>query len=89
MARTEQEIFEEILGDGKLYDNSFVPEVHHTVYDKDGEDVSGLEVELYDIHGDLQYIVLSLDIVEEFCEELVSYKKGIIEAIASGGLEDA
>lgn len=89
MARTEQEIFEETFKEGKMYDNTFVPDVYHTVYSKDGEDVSGLEVELYDIHGDVQSIILSLDIVEEFCEELLSYKKGMIEATTSGGFEDA
>lgn len=89
MARTEQEIFNEAMSNLTIYDNSFVPEIHHTTYSKDGEEVSGLEIEFTDTNGDICYAILSLDIIEEFGEELLSYKKGIVEAITLGGLEDA
>lgn len=88
MARTEQEIFAEAMSRNTMYDNSFVPDIHHTVYNKDGVDVSGLEIEFTDTNGDPSFVILSLDIIEEFGEELLSYKKGIVEAATLGGLED-
>ncbi len=88
MTDSEQEIFAEAMSGSPIFDNTFVPEIHHTVYSKDGLDTSGLEIEFTDVNGDIRYVILSLDIVEEFGEELLSYKKGMVEAITLGGIDD-
>ncbi len=89
MARTQQEIFEESREDDTCFITTSVPDIYHSVWRCSGIDTNCLEVSFEDLQGDLQTVVLSMDIVEEFSNDLMAYKKGLSEATALRGDEHA
>jgi hypothetical protein len=85
MARTQQEIFEESRGDDTCFINTSVPDIRHSVWTFSGEDTNCLEVSFENLQGDIETVVLSMDIVEDFSNDLMAYKKGLLEATALRG----
>ncbi len=89
MARTQQEIFEEVMEAEDHFINYQVPNIEHGLISQDGQDIACLYIEVLNVYGEVEQVALSVDLVEDFCLELLEYSKGLMEARVLRGIEDA